>query len=282
VSRVVVSGLADEYIQYLTTPEKYNRQHYEGGATLYGPLSSVFLGEQLAALAGRLARGEPGPEPYAFDPTNGIAPDAPSYSPGAASGAIEEQPGGTYRRFGHASLSWRGGPLGLDRPVDRAFVVVQRRAARRWVRADSDLGLAMLWSVDDAGLYRAFWEIPRSAAPGRYRMVVTAKRYRLVSREFRVAPSVSLQLHAVDAPAGRVAVSMDYPEATRDVDITYRPAVASGGSVRFRVGSRIVTVRRRHGTVFSVSAPAGVPVRVPDGGARDRYGNRAGLGLRLR
>jgi hypothetical protein len=282
VRQVVVSGLADEYIQYLTTPEEYDRQHYEGGATLYGPLSSVFLGEQVAALAGRLAREEPAPAPYPFDPTNGIAPDGPAYGDGAAHGAIEEQPRGVYRRLGHVPLEWQGGPLGLDRPVDRAFVVVQRRAGRRWVRADSDLGLAMLWQVDDGGRYRAFWEIPRSARPGRYRMVVTAKRYRLESCEFRIAPSVSLQLHAADAGPGRVGVSLDYPEATRDVDITYRPAAASGGVVRFRVGSHLVTVRRRRGTVFSVPAPAGVPVQVADGGARDRYGNRAGLGLRLR
>src|SRR5215211_4329990 len=57
VSRVVVSGLGNEFIQYITSPEEYDRQHYEGGSTLYGPLESNFLREQVSELARRLARG---------------------------------------------------------------------------------------------------------------------------------------------------------------------------------------------------------------------------------
>jgi hypothetical protein len=43
--------------------------------------------------------------------------------------------------------------------------------------------------------------------------------------------------------------------------------------VRFKVGRRTVTVRRRRGAVFSVRAPAGRKVTVLV--ARDRYGNAA-------
>ena len=63
VRRVIVSGLANEFIQYLTTPEEYDRQHYEGGSTLYGPLSAVLLTQELGTLAGRMARGEPAQPP---------------------------------------------------------------------------------------------------------------------------------------------------------------------------------------------------------------------------
>src|SRR5205085_10975399 len=34
VKAVILSGLANEYLQYFTTPEEYQRQHYEGGSTL--------------------------------------------------------------------------------------------------------------------------------------------------------------------------------------------------------------------------------------------------------
>ena len=34
--RVVISGLANEFLQYFVTPEEYDRQHYEGGSQLYG------------------------------------------------------------------------------------------------------------------------------------------------------------------------------------------------------------------------------------------------------
>ena len=37
VEGVTLMGLTNEFVQYLTTPEEYDRQHYEGGSTIYGP-----------------------------------------------------------------------------------------------------------------------------------------------------------------------------------------------------------------------------------------------------
>jgi hypothetical protein len=67
----------------------------------------------------------------------------------------------------------------------------------------------------------------------------------------------------------------------RDVDLTARPRFATGGTIRFRVGGKVVAVRRR-GTTFSVPAPAGTPVSVERGGARDAYGNFNGARVDLR
>ena len=81
---------------------------------------------------------------------------------------------------------------------------MQRLAGGRWRTADTDLGLRILWRVDDdkpklsgvprfrrgeAGSYTARWEPALSAPTGRYRFVVTARRYRLVSRSFRLRPA---------------------------------------------------------------------------------------------
>jgi hypothetical protein len=77
-----------------------------------------------------------------------------------------------------------------------------------------------------------------------------------------------------------VAVTLDYPQPVRDVDLRYRPPSARGGVVRFRVGGRTVVVRGR-GTVFEVARPAGAVVTVPAGGARDRNGNRNGAAVTL-
>ncbi|MGH2764241.1 MAG: hypothetical protein ACRDL0_17325, partial [Thermoleophilaceae bacterium] len=136
------------------------------------------------------------------------------------------------------------------------------RGRPRWRRVDSDLGLAMLWTVDGDGRYTARWEVPRDAPKGVYRMVVRAKRYTLRSRSFRVRPARSLRLREVEG-----GVAIDYPEAVRDVDLTWRPRSASGGTIRYRHGGRTVTLRRRRGTVFPV--PAGARVL----SARDRFGN---------
>ena len=161
-------------------------------------------------------------------------------------------------------------------------MTAQRRKGKRWVRADSDLGLAMLWTVDDDGQHSVKWEIPLEAKPGRYRLLVTAKRYRLASRPFRVNATSALKAFAVPARRGRVAVGLQYPGARRDIDLTHRPQYSRGGTVRFRVGKRIVRVKRRRGRFFSVRAPRGQSVTVPAGQGRDRFGNRNGAALRLR
>ena len=161
VRRVVISGLANDYVHYFTTPEEYERQHYEGGATQFGPASSVALTDSLVELAGRMRDGRPAPAPYPYDPTNGVSPDGPPYGPGAERGSLTGEPAGL-RRLERTEVSWHGGERGLDRPLDRAFVTVERLVGRRWRPYTSDLGLQILWSVDD-GAYRAQWEAPLDA-----------------------------------------------------------------------------------------------------------------------
>ncbi|HEV3378771.1 MAG TPA: neutral/alkaline non-lysosomal ceramidase N-terminal domain-containing protein [Thermoleophilaceae bacterium] len=264
VGRVVVSGVANEFIQYLTTPEEYERQHYEGGSTLYGPFSSNLLGGELAELTRRLMSGEPAQAAYPFDPTNGVSPQGEPFGPGAASATVGGQPRRRYRRLERVSFTWQGGAYGVDRPLDRPFVRIERLTSSGRRTVDSDLGLGTLWKVDDKGRYEALWEVPLHVRAGRYRMLVTAKRYRLASRAFRIAPARSLTVRRVEG-----GVTIDYPAAVRDQDLRHRPASASGGVVRYREGNRTVTLRRRRGTVFPV--PGGATLV----SARDRYGNRA-------
>jgi neutral ceramidase len=281
VERVIVAGLAGDYIQYITTPEEYGQQSYEGASTLFGPNQATFLQEQLADLAGRLVRGQAAPSPYALDPSYGVRPDGPPYPAGAAAGQITAQPLPTVERLGHADLAWSGGPSGRDRPVDKPFLRAERRVGGRWRTVETDLGLTMLWRVDDQGRHTSTWEVPLGAPAGTYRLRVTATRYTLTSAPFRVVARRSLELQRVDAPAGRVAVRLRYPAARGASDLTARPAAASGGSVRFRVGERVVKVTSRSGETFSVAAPAGTRISVPAGAARDRWGNANGAGLVL-
>jgi hypothetical protein len=282
VKRVVIGGLVNEFALYFTTPEEYERQHYEGGNTHFGKYSSVLIIDGLAQLMRSLVRGLPAPPAADFDPTNGVLPNGPVYGNGAATGTIAAQPAASYPRLGHAAIAWDGGPDGLDRPVDKPFVTAQRLVKGRWVRYDDDLGLAMLWRVD-GNRHSAFWEIPRYTPVGSYRFVITAKQYRLVSREFLVEPARSLGVVQVPAPHGFSAVSLLYPEAVTDQDITTRPRYADGGAVTFRVGGKKVRVVRRDNDVnFTVRVSGGLPVFVDPGSARDRWGNVNGTGLGLK
>src|SRR4051794_26769925 len=146
VTRAIISGLANEYLQYFTTPEEYERQHYEGGSTLYGEDSSLLLQAADSDLAKALADGKPAPTPYDFDPTNGVQPDGPAFPDGAERGRAQGQPKNV-ERLQQAEYRWSGGMRGYDRPVDDAFVTIQRRGpGKRWRTVTNDLGLQVIWS----------------------------------------------------------------------------------------------------------------------------------------
>ena len=277
VRRVVIAGLANDFISYITTPEEYERQHYEGGSTLFGPWEQPFLTDRLVELAAAMASGEPAPDPYPYDAENGVGPDGPPYPEGAANGTLTEQPKPSVQRFGHARIAWSGGPLGHDRPLEKPFVIVERRERGEWRRVDSDLGLAILWRVDESGAYEAYWEAPRGASPGRHRLRVSATRYELTSRPFRVVPSRALTVVETDA-GGERAVRLDYPAAVENVDLLARPRSARGGKVKFAVGGEEVTVRSR-GKTFRV--PGEGPATIAAGAARDQFGNRNAAPLEL-
>jgi neutral ceramidase len=284
IHRVVIAGYANEYASYFTTPEEYGAQHYEGGTTVYGPASGPFLTTSLADLAGRLASGRPAPPPHPFDPTRGLRPTARPYPTGAPRGRALAQPGGA-ERLGHAVFRWRGGAAGTDRPLDRAFVSVQRHSGGRWRTVDDDLGLRILWRADDnkpklsgiprfrageAGDYTAQWEPALNARLGSYRFLITAKRYRLASRAFQLRAARSLSVEIERRP--RVAiVRLAYPAAIPERDFTARPRWAASGTAVLRVDGRRTIVRIRNGS-GSVAAPGSAGVA--EGPAHDVYGNR--------
>jgi hypothetical protein len=118
-----------------------------------------------------------------------------------------------------ASFGWRGGPLGYDRPLERAFVRIQRRNDGRWRTVDSDLGLQTLWKVDEQGSYEVLWEPTYRQRTGRHRFVITANGYRLASKAFAVRPATDLR----ERNGGRV---VEYPAPVENVDLTWRPKQA--------------------------------------------------------
>jgi hypothetical protein len=259
VTNVALAGYANEFLHYFVTPEEYDMQHYEGGSTLYGKFSSNVVMDDLAGLAGDLAGGRDAPAPVSFDARNGLAPDYTPYGDGAASGAAATQPKAV-QRMQRPTFEWQGGERGLDRPFDKRFVAVERLRGKRWRRVTDDLGLEVLWRVDDSGRYRAEWQVPLSAAVGRYRFVVTARRYRLASKPFRVSVSRALTVHSL----GGGRVRLDYPAVDALADLTSRPRSANGGVVN--------GVKKRRGRVFTLAAGATIAA----GAARDRWGNRNG------
>jgi neutral ceramidase len=183
ITHAAIAGLADDYIQYITTPEEYGQQSYEGASTLFGKSEATFLQERLAELATAMKAGQPAPAPYDVDPSYGVHPDGPAYDGGASSGQITTQPQSS-TPGGTVDLALSGGPSGTDRPVDRAFVIVEHRTKGRWVVTDVDTGLDMFWRCDDQGHYTLQWSVRGDSIPGTYRIRVAATKYTLTTQTF--------------------------------------------------------------------------------------------------
>lgn len=56
-SEFALVGLANEYLSYMTTPEEYDAQDYEGASTIFGPQSGPVVQELLQTVARRVDEG---------------------------------------------------------------------------------------------------------------------------------------------------------------------------------------------------------------------------------
>jgi neutral ceramidase len=253
IHRIVIDGLTNEYMQYFTTPEEYEAQHYEGGSTLWGEYQSYAVLDGLVGLAGDLAAGRGSPAPVDDDARNGVTvgSGAAPFPTGATSATITSQPA-TTQRLAQSVLAWQGATLGADMPLGRAFITVRRLDHGSWAPVADDLGLQIVWRVDDSGRYTAQWETPVDVPAGEYDMAVTANHYSLTSEPFTVVPSTRLVLAAAN---GQLHVG--YPAAVENADLTARPVSVGGGTF---------SGRTFNGATISASA-------VHAGAVQDAYGN---------
>lgn len=72
-ARVLLVGLANEYLSYFATPEEYSLQHYEGASTLWGPQAGPLLARRLAQLAATLPTAPQGRASTGFHHRPGLA-----------------------------------------------------------------------------------------------------------------------------------------------------------------------------------------------------------------
>jgi neutral ceramidase len=244
VKDLVVVGLANGYMGYLTTPEEYDMQHYEGGHTVYGLWTSLLVRDGLVALSRALAFGRPAPEPDEPPSLGGTDPGA--FPAGEADGEVTEQPRAVVKRIDTVPFAWTGSEGGVDRPVDEPFVSLERMRGGRWRTSDSDLGLSFIWR-EEGGSYTARYEVPASQPLGRHRFRIRSGSYDLQTRPFDLRRSNALRVRGVRAlragPATRLLVLAQNPPPTPNQAILWRPTTAWGGRAVLKVGKRRVTAR---------------------------------------
>lgn len=183
VDNVLLQGYANGYSGYVTTPEEYTSQQYEGGETLYGRWTlSAYLQEFDAlarALAARVSLGR-GPAP--LDWTSGIQPSllppVPSDVPiiGRSFGDLLTAPQPSYTSGQALEVTFAGAHPNNDLHTGGTYFEIQRAQGDDWPAAfdDNDWCTELHWSRPDgqpaASIVTIRWTIPDTAPAGRYRI----------------------------------------------------------------------------------------------------------------
>ena len=184
VHDVLVVGYANAYAHYVTTPEEYEAQRYEGGSTLFGRWELPAFVQTVSALARAMAAGtpvRPGPPPPATTTPARMGERVVADEPlaGHELGGVVVAPARSYRPGETVAIVLTGASPNNDLHRGGTHWEVQRRSNRGWVRVadDGDWSTRLWWNRDGAAGSRITltWEVPAGAA-GRHRFVYHGAR----------------------------------------------------------------------------------------------------------
>jgi neutral ceramidase len=180
LENVLVAGYSNGYIHYITTPEEYDAQRYEGASTLFGRWELPALAQTAALLATAM---QDGTTPPMGAPTadlshryrsrqRRVVPDVPP--PGLSFGAVVVAPRAAYVPGQRVKVTFVGAHPGNDLHRGGTFLEVQRGEASGWdtIADDGDWATRFLWRrVDRSGSeVTILWDIPEGTVRGRYRI----------------------------------------------------------------------------------------------------------------
>lgn len=123
IEHIMISSLAGGYTGYITTPEEYGRQYYEGGHTLYGKQSLPYLTAQTRKLASDMLNSQhpvielPKQWQYQFEVTRFL----PLPTPASGQREILEAP-----HYTHASTNQEGQWMFRWRDVNASKIELHR------------------------------------------------------------------------------------------------------------------------------------------------------------
>ncbi|HEX4879245.1 MAG TPA: neutral/alkaline non-lysosomal ceramidase N-terminal domain-containing protein [Limnobacter sp.] len=212
VDHVVINGLSNDFVNYLTTREEYAVQGYEGASNQFGPWSLAVVQQEMRRLALGMAQGkpvDPGPIAPRKAPTlRQVAPLNVMDFAMAGFGTLVQEPLESYKLGETAIAVFRTADPNNDLLTDDTFLRVERKGTDgQWevVATDRDPETTFLWKssqprpqflpspVSEAEI---IWRIPKNAQPGTYRLAhqgsamsqgsTSPQRFEGVSRPFEV------------------------------------------------------------------------------------------------
>lgn len=181
IRQVLVVGYTNAYTNYITTPEEYSQQDYEGGSTLFGPWTQPAYQQELDKLAKDMVAGVPTtntlqPRDLACCQMNfqtGVLMDAPSL--GRTFGSVLSDAASSYKRGDAVVVRFQTGHPKNNLRRGGTYLEVQQLTPAGWkaVADDGDWSTKYRWDRVFGAESRAeiSWTIPADAPLGTYRIV---------------------------------------------------------------------------------------------------------------
>ncbi|EHR59880.1 neutral/alkaline ceramidase [Saccharomonospora cyanea] len=180
VRDVLVAGYSNGYVHYVTTPEEYDAQHYEGGSTLFGRWELDAFRQTAHDLATAMRDGETPPAGTAPPDLSdrqltlqpGVVLDTPPL--GGKFGDVLAQPRSAYLPGERVTTVFAGAHPGNDLHRGGTYLEVQRLVEGGWQRVadDGDWSTMLRWKRRgvSASEVTVSWEVPADAPEGTYRV----------------------------------------------------------------------------------------------------------------
>ncbi|KIW03819.1 uncharacterized protein PV09_05119 [Verruconis gallopava] len=184
---VVVGSPANTYAHYVTTPEEYQIQRYEGASTLYGQYElPAYMNLSISNMHYLSADATTGPSQGTLPPDNRgnslsfISPVIQDNPPlGKNFGDVLKQPNATYARGAVINATFVGANPRNNLRQEQTFTAVEQQNGSSWtvIRNDFDWYLSLTWYRDDTltgtSHVDVSWETEGegdSIQPGTYRL----------------------------------------------------------------------------------------------------------------
>ncbi|WBQ04816.1 neutral/alkaline ceramidase [Kribbella sp. CA-293567] len=178
LENVLIQGYANAYSQYVTTPEEYQLQQYEGGSTLFGKYTLPAYQQEFAGLARALEAGTPvaagthPPKPATAELNlqTGVVFDSPPLFKSFGQVLTDAAP--QYQRGATVAVSFVTGHPKNNLHRNGTFLEVQRQVGGQWQRVadDGDWDTRYQWARTGVADSKATitW---KATEPGTYRIL---------------------------------------------------------------------------------------------------------------
>ena len=182
---IVIAGYANGFAGYLTTPQEYKIQQYEGGHTLHGQWSLPAYRQISAQLAQHLEENRPLKQQIVYDDWRGKTKSKAlkSMSPSVLPQGVEYGDALTlekklYRKREIVSIKfWSSNPTeNYPASASYASILYKQGDKRVEVASDADWSTKIRWQKEEEGfLAKISWQIPQDTQAGEYKFTHTGK-----------------------------------------------------------------------------------------------------------